>query len=253
MKCWSPRFWQVLSFSGKKSVWIAFIILQGFLSQAADLGSSKITAVRNAVSHKGSAGSKDADVGQTVTQGESVMTKESSLAEITAEDNSIIRLGAYSVFSYSSKERMVKLEKGSMLMHAPPGNGGATIESGGVTGAITGTTFMLTASPAKCSDCGQELRVSDTGKVICRDHPNNPPASGGFALVVLEGSSVTKVTGPDGQTVAVAPGQMAVVGPKGSGAPAVYAVNLTQIARTSPLINAFPTPLPSMPQIMDTD
>ena len=181
MKCWSPRFWQGLSFSGKKSVWIILIILQGFLSQAADLGSSKITAVRNTVSHKGSAGSKDADVGQTVSQGESVMTKESSLAEITAEDNSIIRLGAHSVFSYSSKERMVKLEKGSMLMHAPPGNGGATIESGGVTGAITGTTFMLTASPAKCSDCGQELRVSDTGKVICRDHPNNPPASGGFA------------------------------------------------------------------------
>ncbi|NBS55225.1 hypothetical protein EBT23_06695, partial [bacterium] len=94
--------------------------------------------------------------------------------------------------------------------------------------------------------------VNDAGKVICRDHPNNPPSSGGFALVVLEGSSVTKVSGPDGITVDVMPGQMAVVGPKGSGAPTVYAVNITQIARTSPLINAFPNPLPSLPQIIST-
>ncbi|NBY66801.1 MAG: hypothetical protein EBQ51_07010, partial [Verrucomicrobia bacterium] len=72
---------------------------------------------------------------------------DSSLAEITADDSSIIRIGAHSVFSYSSKERIVKLDKGTMLMHTPPGNGGATIESGGVTGAISGTTFMLTARP----------------------------------------------------------------------------------------------------------
>ena len=234
---------------------VALFVYLGFLSsvcQASDLGSTKITAVRSTVEHFDGTAKGAGDVGQSVTPGHSVSTKEQSLAELTADDKSIIRLGANSVFSYSSAERIVKLDKGTMLMHTPPGNGGATIDSGGVVGAISGTTFMLTASPAKCSDCGQELRVSDTGKVICRDHPNNPPASGGFALVVLEGSSVTKVTGPDGQTVAVAPGQMAVVGPKGSGAPAVYAVNLTQIARTSPLINAFPTPLPSMPQIMAT-
>ncbi|NBS80013.1 hypothetical protein EBS57_09550, partial [bacterium] len=207
---------------------------------------------KNIVTHKGAVDSKDADVGQSVVEGEAVITKDSSLAEITAEDSSIIRIGAHSVFSYCSKERIVKLDKGTILMHTPPGNGGATIESGGVTGAISGTTFMLTASPAKCPQCGKELRVNDAGKVICRDHPNTPPSNGGFALIVLEGSSVTKVTGPDGQMVAVAPGQMAVVGPKGSGAPAVYAVNLTQIARTSPLINAFPTPLPSLPQIIAT-
>lgn len=220
--------------------------------QAAELGASKITAVRNAVDHKDPRALKPADVGQTVTQGESVLTREQSLAELVADDSSVIRLGAHSVFSYNSKERIVKLDKGTMLMHTPPGNGGATIESGGVTGAISGTTFMLTASPAKCSDCGQELEVNNAGKVVCRDHPNNPPTSGGFALIVLEGSSVTKVTGPDGQTVAVQPGQMAVVGPKGSGAPQVYAVNITQIARTSPLINAFPNPLPSLPQIIAT-
>ncbi|NDD82273.1 MAG: hypothetical protein EBZ53_06915 [Verrucomicrobia bacterium] len=218
----------------------------------AELGSSKISAVRNGVDFNDGHSKKSADVGQSVNQGQSVITKEQALAELVADDTSIIRLGANSVFSYSSKERIVKLDKGTMLMHTPPGNGGATIESGGVTGAISGTTFMLTASPAKCSECGQELQVNDAGKVICRDHPNNPPSSGGFALVVLEGSSVTKVSGPDGITVDVMPGQMAVVGPKGSGAPTVYAVNITQIARTSPLINAFPNPLPSLPNIIST-
>ncbi|NBT24795.1 hypothetical protein EBT11_09200, partial [bacterium] len=236
----------------KCSAFVVCVNLISCVCHAADLGSAKVTAVKNIVTFKSSSESKDADVGQRVVEGECVMTRDSSLAEITADDSSIIRIGAHSVFSYSSKERIVKLDKGTMLMHTPPGNGGATIESGGVTGAISGTTFMLTASPAKCPQCGKELRVNDAGKVICRDHPNTPPSNGGFALIVLEGSSVTKVTGPDGQMVAVAPGQMAVVGPKGSGAPAVYAVNLTQIARTSPLINAFPTPLPSLPQIIAT-
>ncbi|NBS84547.1 MAG: hypothetical protein EBS59_07635, partial [Verrucomicrobia bacterium] len=218
--------------------------------EAGDLGSTKITAVRNSVEHFDGTAKGAGDVGQSVTPGHSVSTKEQSLAELTADDKSIIRLGANSVFSYSSAERIVKLDKGTMLMHTPPGNGGATIDSGGVVGAISGTTFMLTASPAKCAKCGSELEVKPDGKIVCRDHPDLKPVNSGFALIVLEGSSVTKVTGADGQTVEIMPGQMAVVGGKGSGAPKVFAVNLAQVVRTSPLINAFPTPLPSMPQIM---
>ncbi|NDC80784.1 MAG: hypothetical protein EB090_05925, partial [Verrucomicrobia bacterium] len=240
-----PWFW----FGVVLSLFDLLVPADGF---GGELGATKITAVRNVVEYNDGQNKKAADVGRAVTQGQSVVTREQSLAELVADDSSVIRLGSHSVFSYSSKERIVKLDKGTMLMHTPPGNGGATIESGGVTGAISGTTFMLTASPAKCSQCGQELQVNDAGKVICRDHPDNPPSSGGFALVVLEGSSVTKVSGPDGITVDVLPGQMAVVGPKGSGAPTVYAVNITQIARTSPLINAFPNPLPSLPQIIST-
>ncbi|NBS15084.1 MAG: hypothetical protein EBT57_09860, partial [Verrucomicrobia bacterium] len=242
-----------------RGAWIWFGLVWSFFSlsgmgvgHAGDLGSSKITAVRNSVEHNDGQGKKPADVGLSVTQGQSVLTKEQSLAELVAEDSSIIRLGANSVFSYSSKERLVKLDKGTMLMHTPPGNGGATIDSGGVVGAISGTTFMLTASPAKCAQCGHELDVQPNGKILCRDHPELPPSNSGFALIVLEGGSVTKVTGPDGQTVSVSPGQMAVVGPKGSGAPKVYAVNVAQIARTSPLINAFPNPLPSFPKIITT-
>lgn len=229
-----------------------YSILGGQMIFAGDLGSTKITAVRNVVEHNNGQAKKTADVGQTVTQGQSVLTKEQALAELVADDSSVIRLGANSVFSYNSKERMVKLDKGTMLMHTPPGNGGATIDSGGVVGAISGTTFMLTASPAKCSKCGQELEIKSDGKIVCRDHPDLKPSTSGFALIVLEGGSVTKVTGADGQTVEIMPGQMAVVGPKGSGAPKVYAVNVAQIARTSPLINAFPNPLPSFPKIVAT-
>ena len=119
--------------------------------EAGDLGSTKITAVRNSVEHFDGTAKGAGDVGQSVTPGHSVSTKEQSLAELTADDKSIIRLGANSVFSYSSAERIVKLDKGTMLMHTPPGNGGATIDSGGVVGAISGTTFMLTASPANPS------------------------------------------------------------------------------------------------------
>jgi len=78
--------------------------------EAAELGATKITAVRNAVEHNDGTSKKPADVGQTVGQGQSVMTKDQSLAELVADDSSVIRLGSHSVFSYSSRERIVKLE-----------------------------------------------------------------------------------------------------------------------------------------------
>jgi hypothetical protein len=214
------------------------------------MGGAEITAIRNKVDKVNAKETREAVVKDGVVEGDQVQTKAGSLAELTFSDKSIARLGANAIFTYSSQERLVKIDKGTVLMQTPPGNGGATITSGGVTGAITGTTFLLTASPAKCSDCSKELTLNKGGAAACIAHPDIKQAgTGGFALCVLEGKNSTKVTGPNGETVEIMPGQMTVVGPSSSGAPKVFVVNLAQILRTSPLIQAFPEPLPSFSAI----
>lgn len=214
------------------------------------MGGAEITAIRNKVDKVNADATRPAVVKDAVVEGDQVQTKAGSLVELTFSDKSVARLGANAIFTYNSQERLVKIDKGTVLMQTPPGNGGATITSGGVTGAITGTTFLLTASPAKCSDCSQELILSKRGAAACIAHPDIKQAgTGGFALCVLEGKNVTKVTGPNGVTVEIMPGQMTVVGPSSSGAPKVFVVNLAQILRTSPLIQAFPEPLPSFSAI----
>jgi hypothetical protein len=214
------------------------------------MGGAEITAIRNKVDKLNSNTTREAVVKDAVVEGDQVQTKAGSLAELTFSDKSIARLGANAIFTYNSQERLVKIDKGTVLMQTPPGNGGVTITSGGVTGAITGTTFLLTASPAQCSDCNKELILSKGGAGACIDHPDIKQAgTGGFALCVLEGKNSTKVTGPNGITVEIMPGQMTVVGPTSSGAPKVFVVNLAQILRTCPLIQAFPEPLPSLSAI----
>lgn len=225
------------------------------------MGSAQITAVRNAVEKVENEKGRPAVVSDSVVEGDMVRTRSESLAELTFSDKTITRMGSNSQFSYTSQERLVKIEKGTVLMHTPPGNGGATITSGGVTGAISGTSFLLTANPAMCTKkpCQKQMRerpneLDPLKRYYCEDHPDYPqaPSTGGFAIVVLEGKNVTKVTGPNGMTVELQPGQMAVVGPAMDGPPRVFTVDLATIIRTCPLIQAFPTPLPSIGDMVQT-
>jgi hypothetical protein len=189
------------------------------------MGGAEITAIRNKVDKVNAKETRPVGVKDLVADGEQLQTKQNSLAELKFSDRSVVRLGANAVFSYDSEERLVQIDRGTVLIHTPPGNGGLTIVSGGVKGTVTGDTFLLTA-------------YSEQGK-----------ATGGFALLVLEGRSTTRVTGPNGVAVQIIPGEMAVVGSASKGAPKVFNVNLAQTIRTCPLIGAFPDPLPTLKEI----
>ena len=189
------------------------------------MGEAEITAIRNKVDKVNADATRRVGVRDLVSDGERVQTKQNSLAEVKFTDQSMARIGANASFSYTSESRLVQIDRGTVLIHTPPGNGGLTITSGGVKGTVTGNTFLLTA-------------YSEQGK-----------ATGGFALLVLEGRTTTKVTGPNGFAVEILPGQMAVVGSGSKGAPRIFNVNLAQTIRTCPLIGAFPDPLPTMQEI----
>jgi len=189
------------------------------------MGEAEITAIRNKVDKVNAKETRPLGVKDSVAEGERLQTKQNSLAEVKFSDQTVARIGANASFSYTSESRLVQIDRGTVLIHTPPGNGGLTITSGGVKGTVTGNTFLLTA-------------YSEQGK-----------ATGGFALLVVEGRTTTKVTGPNGFAVDILPGQMAVVGSGSKGAPRIFNVNLAQTIRTCPLIGAFPDPLPTIKEI----
>jgi hypothetical protein len=147
-----------------------------------------------------------------------VRTAVDSLAELTAADRTITRVGANTVFSFSDSGRTVNLQQGSLLFHSPKGRGGGTIKTGGATAAVLGTTLMVSATP-----------------------------DGGFKVIVLEGRARVTLPGGDfrqltaGQLLFVLPGQNQF-GPR-------LMINLGTLVRGSRLVNGFPEPLPAMPEI----
>jgi hypothetical protein len=151
---------------------------------AVELKEAEITALKNIVEHDTGEGkgATPAHASEKIYEKSKVSTAAASMAELTFADTSITRVGANTSFSFQSKERLVKLEKGTVLINTPPGAGGATVECGGVTAAVTGTTFM-------CSVDG----------------------NGNKMFVLLEGAGGMKVTA-GGKTTMVRAGQAASVG-----------------------------------------
>ncbi|MFM8655327.1 MAG: FecR domain-containing protein, partial [Verrucomicrobiota bacterium] len=151
-----------------------------------------------------------------------VDTGAASLTELGFNDSSILRLGSNTQFSFQSKERIIKLDKGTMLMNVPPGNGGITVDGGGVTGAVSGTTVMAS-----------------------RDEEGN------FSFMILEGEGSGKVIGKDGVPVDLIPGQMAIV--RQDGKPTkVVEVNVDAMRDYSPLYTDFSSRLPGSDRVQGT-
>jgi hypothetical protein len=147
-----------------------------------ELKEAELTTVKNIVEREEGSGAQQAKTNDKIQEKSKVTTAAASMAELTFTDSSITRMGANTLFSFQSKERLIKLDQGTLLIHTPPGNGGATVDCGGVTAAVTGTTFMAT-----------------------RDNVGNS------VFVLLEGSGGMKIT-VGGTTTTIRPGQAASVG-----------------------------------------
>jgi hypothetical protein len=222
-------------------------LCSSFSFAAMEFKAAEITTLKNMVEHDPGSGAAPARVNEKIGENSKVTTSAASMAELTFADASITRLGANSLFSFQSKERLIKLEKGSILVNTPPGNGGATVDCGGVTGAVSGTTFMAS-----------------------RD------VSGNVMFVMLEGTGVLKVTlnTPTGAvSKEIRPGQAATVGGSSTQASAasgdtpggggdakttlassiqVFDVDVKKIVESAPLIREFQNDLPSVEKIEQT-
>ena len=199
-------------------VLLSFGVSLGFA--ATEFKDAEITTLKNIVEHDAGQGAAPAKMSEKIGENSKVTTAAASMAELTFGDSSITRIGANSVFSFQSKERLVKLDKGTALIHATPGNGGATVDCGGVTAAVSGSTLMASRS-----------------------------ATGGAVFVLLESSGSMKVTTPGGQTAVIMPGQAASTGTGAKSAIQVFDVDVKKVMDTTPLVQGFKKVLPSQAEI----
>ena len=211
-----------MSFEHQRFIPLFFLFSFGasFGFAATEFKDAEITTLKNIVEHDAGQGPTPAKVSEKIGENSKVTTAAASMAELTFGDSSITRIGANSVFSFQSKERLVKLDKGTALIHATPGNGGATVDCGGVTAAVSGSTFMASRS-----------------------------ATGGAVFVLLESSGSLKVTTPGGQTAVIMPGQAASTGTGSKSAIQVFDVDVKKVMDTTPLVQGFKKELPSQAEI----
>ena len=153
-----------------------------------------------------------------------VRTGPGSRAELTAADQSITRVGANTVFSFSDSGREINLEQGCVLFHTPHGKGGGVIKSGGASAAVTGTTLIVAAVPSQ------------------KTNDNN-----GFKVILLEGSGTVKLK--NGRSRTLNAGEMIYVLPGQRNFGPELTVNLTRLVAGSTLVHGYAGALPSLPQI----
>ena len=91
-----------------------------------------------------------------------------SRAEMVADDQTVVRVGAETYFSFEPEQREIALKRGSLLFQSPSGKGGGTIRTAAATAAVRGTTLIVVTT-----------------------------SNGGFKVLLLEGSGNVTVTSGD--------------------------------------------------------
>jgi hypothetical protein len=197
---------------------MAFVLLPA--GQAMPIDHSTITEVVNDVKVI-NPDSKNAFAAKTqaVFRTPDIMkTGADSRSEMVAEDQTITRVGANTLFSFEPKERIINLEEGSVLFQSPTGKGGGTVRTAAATASVLGTTIIVVATK-----------------------------DGGFKLLVLEGTG--RVRMPDGKVTILHGGQLIVVAPGAKQVGPVLNFLLRDEAESSLLVMGFKRPLPSWPKI----
>ena len=198
----------------------------GFLAvasttRAADFKQSKVTQIVNDVQIIFAADQtkKSATVNDIFTMPDILRTGPSSRAELVAEDDTVTRVGANTIFSFDPASRTIDLQQGSLLFHSPHGKGGGTIHTGSATASVLGSTLIVSATP-----------------------------NGGFKVISLEDEAEIKFL--NGLHQHLSPGQMTYILPGGNHLAPIVVFRLDDLTKNSLLIKGFNHPLTSMPLII---
>jgi hypothetical protein len=149
-----------------------------------------------------------------------VATGIQSRAELQWPDATLTRVGANTVFSFSSDDRHINIKQGSLLFHSPAGKGGGTIQTAAATAAITGTTIIISCT-----------------------------LDGGFKFLVLEGRGNARL--PNGRRVTLKAGQLVYILAGAKRFSPVFNYRLLEQTGDSNLVEGFSGDLPSLEKIND--
>jgi hypothetical protein len=190
-------------------------------SHAIDFKQSKVTQVVNDVEIISATdqSKKTAAVNDIFTMPDILRTGPASRAELVAQDETITRVGANTIFSFDPASRTIDLQQGSLLFHSPHGKGGGTIHTGSATASVLGSTIEVTATP-----------------------------NGGFKVIVLEDGA--EITLPNGLKEKLQPGEMTFILPGGKQLAPIIIFRLDELIKNSLLVKGFNRQLDSLPLIL---
>lgn len=205
----------------KTAHWVSWCFASLSISaSAADLSESTFTQVINDVSVVSPATKTTvkAVVSTVLRSPELVRTGPNSRAELKAQDQTLTRIGANTIFAFEPQGRTINLQQGSVLFHSPTGRGGGTIKTGGASAAVLGTTLVIVATP-----------------------------NGGFKGIVLEGKG--KFTLPNGNARDLKAGQLLFILPGSRSFGPTLNINLSKMVEGSGLVKGYSSELSSMPKV----
>lgn len=203
-------------------VWCGLILLIycPAITQAAKFSSAKVTRVVNDVKLlQGTESSRPAKQGSQVSGSTAVLTGQKSRAELQFPDESLVRLGSNSVFSFSPDSRDVKVDKGTLLLQVPKSLGRTQIKTAAITAAITGTTILFEYIPPL---------IGKNGKII---------RQGTFKIIVVEGSLEFFLNASPRRKLVLKPGEMVAFSENAKRLPKTLNFDIPRLMKTSSLFN----------------
>lgn len=121
----------------------AFAVVEK-ISLAESLKSAVVMQVYNDVRLTGDTNQeRPATVQDKIEGRDMIRTGKKSRAELEFADKSIARLGSNTLFSFDPASRDMNIQRGSVLVHVPPGKSGARIATPAATAAITGDVVAM--------------------------------------------------------------------------------------------------------------
>ncbi len=226
---------------------IASLALSATGAHAARFSAAKITRAINDVRvFLSSGGSRPANIGYTVDRDNSVLTGKKSRAELTFPDDSIIRLGQNTSFSFLGGRREINVGEGTVLLQQPKWRGRTKIRTAAVSAAITGTTVIVESSPLPDKKGFGKKR----GEVVAAAEPHRgggrrlfgapaPPAglgNGIVKLLVLEGSMRFNLVAAPNKSMTLKPGEMVSMPFGAVELPRKFIFDINQLKKTSGLL-----------------
>ncbi len=176
--------------------------------------------------------STQASIGTVVQGSNAVQTGNRSRSELMFPDESVVRLGSNSVFSFDEGKRDLNLNQGTMLLQAPKFHGKTQITTAAVTAAITGTTIMIEYVPPVFDKVGKLVKP------------------GVVKLIVIEGHLEFSLVVNPRKKMRLGPGEMAIVSTTDIDLPAApLVIDLKRMVKTSLLMDGGMGPLPDIKRI----
>ena len=216
---------------------IASFLCAATLATGADLSQAVVREKHNIVTVAPtlSAQAQPAGQGTVVRPDNVVRTGTESRAELEFSDLTLARLGSNSIFSFDAAARQMNFTKGAVLFSKPTNSGAIKLQSGAISGAITGSTGFISTVPIKEAGSAGDTRSNGKGATTL---------VGMIEGKLQGGSRWTDGAGREHTTpFQLGPGEMLVARPDGM--PRVAQFDIPRFVKSSPLIKGFKAPLPN--------